>query len=648
MTCILVLLYLCNQTSSLEAMQKYMRGSECYAEGDYVEALRIYNDVIAMDSTLHEVYATYGMALVQVGLVDSAQRMYERLIERYPDDHAIHYNLALIYMSSNDFKKALSSVNEAIKLNDEEAAYFFTRASINLHYPRRYSEIVNDLHKALELQPGMYSAAISLAEVLIELGNEGEAIEVLENVYSFRPMTVYDVYMHGKVSELLSKWEAALSCFMEIYNTNPNYSDVRLEIAQCYQMLNDSVNAERFLQEAANEEQSVYAYCELGRLYKEKGDFGRALHMYQCALQHTPDSADVYVYIASLYYVKDDFDSAFIWSRHAYENSPQNPKCNLYLGFLNFLCDSVELAKTFTMKALELDSSYAQAWMNLASIYHVCGSEDSADICFTKVRVQPDLADQYCFFGYIFCERMDYIFARRLFRYALKEDSCNTRYLFTLGLICDYMDDYDGALKYYAKTVQIDPRDYVAHENMARIYYEREQYGDAKQSYLNCIREPFEDHLPYFSLATIYIREYKYDSALIMMKEVVAREPDSSHWHSYIGYLHMQLENYDEALKAFHIALNLSPEDSMSMVGVSDVYICTRNYKSAKEAILKCLAKWPGISHLHYSLGIIYSRENDYPNVIKELNRYLELKPNARDREDVMRMINEARRALEQ
>jgi serine/threonine protein kinase/tetratricopeptide (TPR) repeat protein len=139
--------------ASLEAMQAYAQGQELSAQGQFEEALALYEMAVASDPEFGRAYAgmgvvygnlrqeakaeeSYQKALKNLDRMSERERYrtlggyyllvshnYEKAIENYqtlvdlfPADGVGHSNLAFAYLSVRDFKKAVASGGEAVAL----------------------------------------------------------------------------------------------------------------------------------------------------------------------------------------------------------------------------------------------------------------------------------------------------------------------------------------------------------------------------------------------------------------------------------------------------------------------------------------------------------------------------------------------------
>ena len=100
------------------------------------------------------------------------------------------------------------------------------------------------------------------------------------------------------------------------------------------------------------------------------------------------------------------------------------------------------------------------------------------------------------------------------------------------------------------------------------------------------------------------------EGALSRLKRAVKRQPPYAPAYHELGYLHMSLENYDEAIEALRRGLEIAPMMPQLFVQLGEVFLRRRSYGNAKVAFARALEIAPhstdalfGLAKAHQSLG---------------------------------------------
>lgn len=92
------------------------RKAECYYElGDYGEALKIYNELLAIKKDA-SIYDYRGDVYLKLGQYDKAISDYNKFLKSYPESKGIYYRLGIAYKEKGDKDTALEMLERALKL----------------------------------------------------------------------------------------------------------------------------------------------------------------------------------------------------------------------------------------------------------------------------------------------------------------------------------------------------------------------------------------------------------------------------------------------------------------------------------------------------------------------------------------------------
>lgn len=192
-------------------------------------------------------------AAIERGDYPTAINLLEKLVEQYPDNHIVHFQLAYAYTMSNQWQPA------------EE------------HY-----------RKALEIEPQFYEATLNLGLLLARQQHYQEAFTFLEKAKNLRPQA-YEPYYHlGQVCEALQRWQCAEDAFKTALKLRPHDPVLHFRLGEVYiseSKLNDGLST---LEEALKLDPDLQAHVlRLAQQWDEKGDSKVAVALYRL-VKHDP------------------------------------------------------------------------------------------------------------------------------------------------------------------------------------------------------------------------------------------------------------------------------------------------------------------------------------------------------------------------
>lgn len=180
-------------------------------------------------------------------------------------------------------------------------------------------------------------------------------------------------------------------------------------------------------------------HYQIGRALENSGDLARAIEAYQTALKFKPDYFQARYHLGTAIIRQGAVLSGIREYELAFQNAPefrdQNP-ANKFAGtstqaqarkyakafLLQALNANAENEKmSYSKKALAADSTYADAYNQLALAFFHSGQEDSAAINYWwAIYYDPFHAEAWNNLGYIFSKNDDHLTAIRLYKNAIK------------------------------------------------------------------------------------------------------------------------------------------------------------------------------------------------------------------------------------
>jgi len=193
--------------------------------------------------------------------------------------------------------------------------------------------------------------------------------------------------------------------------------------------------------------------------------------------------------------------------------------------------------------------------------------------------------------------------------------------------------DPQQALDYCSKAISLKPEQPSPYYNIgtalmllgsnekAVTYLEKSiTLTDAKNPYLS---------IEYANICMARLNLKQTDSAIEDCQKALQLDPDSklAHGNLGIGYTHKGM--YQEALTEFQKDMALNPDTpSTSYTNIGYIYIQLKQYQQAVNTLQKAIEQDPKNIVGQYNLGIAYLDLKDYPNAISHLEKTLQLDPN--------------------
>ncbi len=117
-----------------------------------------------------------------------------------------------------------------------------------------------------------------------------------------------------------------------------------------------------------------------------------------------------------------------------------------------------------------------------------------------------------------------------------------------------------------------------------------------------------------------------FDTAIELLKKVVADDPKHKSAWMDLGRAYMVLRQSDKAVEAFKKQAELNPYDEYAFSSIGWAYTADRKYDQAAEAFQKAIEINPLSLYAHAALGSMYQESHAYDKAVPELEKAVSLK----------------------
>lgn len=174
-----------------------------------------------------------------------------------------------------------------------------------------------------------------------------------------------------------------------------------------------------------------------------------------------------------------------------------------------------------------------------------------------------------------------------------------------------------------------DDRD--ANINLAEIYYGRQDYNQAIQYYNKVVEIDPQFKNAYNTLGYCYANIGDYDKAIQSMKKYIIQAPAEPNPYDSMGEIYSYKGDFKNAEKQFKKANKLNENLMFSRLHLGNVYLDKGEYKKALKQFQKSLEKASGsteIANVHTNIGLTQWRLGKNEEAIINLKKSLEYRDN--------------------
>jgi tetratricopeptide (TPR) repeat protein len=191
-------------------------------QGRTAEAIKHYQEALAINPNYSEVINNLGTALLDQGRLDEAAKYYHRAIEIYPGFAEAYNNLGILLTKQGQAAEAIEYYRKSIELNPNRAEFYNNFGNL-LATQGQPPQAIEQFQKALEVEPDNAKVRYNLANVLTAQGRRDEAIEQFQQVLKQMPDSIHARYQLGLLLQSQGRFAPAVAQLQKVLELDPKH-----------------------------------------------------------------------------------------------------------------------------------------------------------------------------------------------------------------------------------------------------------------------------------------------------------------------------------------------------------------------------------------------------------------------------------------
>ena len=247
-------------------------------------------------------------------------------------------------------------------------------------------------------------------------------------------------------------------------------------------------------------------------------------------IQFEPEDAQAYFELGRIYRERGEYEMAEKTLKKANEIDEGYPQIHNELGAVYLKEERFDDAMRAFRKAILLDPSFADAYYNLGNLYERLNEYDKATESYRKaIESNPQFANAYNNLGIVLDERGEINEAIDMYLKAIEANPTLALSYNNLGVSFLKISKFYEAIESFKKAIELDNTYFKAHYNLANAYVKIDIHKDAIRQYLKCIEIDPEVPEPFFNLGLIYSAKLHDNShAMKYWKKYIELRPTSA------------------------------------------------------------------------------------------------------------------------
>lgn len=471
--------------------------------------------------------------------IGAANPQNEKKALEYLEKARIAHEKYLLGQSNTDLQQAIDSYIDAVKYDPTISETYYRLASLMWEQGQiSINSAIEQCQTAISIEPKNPNAHL-YAGYFMQLAQDYNQAEK-----EFKSAIHLSGLNSGRSRMIMSQ-----SLLTKINSQRVNFSDY---LKFVYYFLSGSVmlawdkNTIKMFYKNMSKDMSVFSYNTVGRFFEEIKMYESAKKTYEKAIERTYNSELFYNKIGDLAYKNNDIETTAQNYRKVLEINPLNRSVLVKLATVlqNYFPERTEEAIDCYERLLEFDIDTAQIYYELGHLY----------------MSKEDKLNSVC-----------------AFKLALEKDPQNPFYNNSLAYAYAKAELYDDAIEHYQKAISLNPDSEwtsIVCQALGAIYAGNKGNIEAAVSTYQAgiILDPKNYDL-YIALGDTYMASYDTDKAIHAYCDAVTLYPEEERGYAKLGVALWEKEYLEEALVAYHKAVEINPNNAFSQNNLGILYL---------------------------------------------------------------------------
>lgn len=322
-----------------------------------------------------------------------------------------------------------------------------------------------------------------------------------------------------------------------------------------------------------------------------------------------------------------DYKSAATNFEKAIKISPKDATALFYLANCYDNLNRLSDAESYYIKVLEIRENYIDAYKNLCIICMKTGKENNAIEYAMKAK---EIAPQDYTFDYligtayvalkIYNKGIEYLEA------ALALNPEHFQIYNNLGTAYLLVGSREKAIDCYKKAIKIRPEDAISYYNIGSIYQIQNKHEQACDYFEKAYHlDNQENYL--ISLALSELKSMQLEKAAKHYKALAILHPEKDSFQYNLASCYELMRDFQSAINIMKLLLARNPKSITMAQKLANLYIETRNFRQAKDLYDSIILKASPSSEVLYQYAILSTQLYDTGTAEKIFKKVIKMNP---------------------
>jgi len=350
-------------------------------QGRYEEAIAALRPVAASNPELMEVRLNLAQALARSGQpeqTDEGEQIYRDLLADHPNRLEIYEDLTTVLINGGRYDEALSVYNQGLMLAPRWVNGMAGKGQVLLGLHRN-TEAESVLREALQENPRHSRVNLAYGQLLFQAQRVAESLPYLKTAVNLEPENADAALSLAFALQKMGRTKAALLVLQKCLDTGQQRPELLAEKGALLLHLNQAQDAVAPLQMAWQlGGDNIMVMGNLGLALAIDGDLPAAISVFEKIVALQPELADGHAQLGAMYAQLGNMGKAEKALKRALKSDPANAAILVNLGQVHMMKNQQQEARQDFLAALKVDPQYVPALYQLGAWEDRAGNHQEA------------------------------------------------------------------------------------------------------------------------------------------------------------------------------------------------------------------------------------------------------------------------------
>jgi tetratricopeptide (TPR) repeat protein len=548
----------------------------------------------------------------------------QRLDPRRPD---IPLQLGSLYAQQGDYANATTALQQARDLDPTapEPYVSLARVQVAQGQPKAAIDTLNGL---LASSPGYYPAYDQMNTLYTGMNDTASAQSTLERAVAVAPQTPSDHLWRGKFLKTLGRLDQA-EAELRIAGQDPQLWEAHLQLGQLLLAANRGPEAlTEFQTVLASQPDNETALLEAGRLLVLAGSQDDAQRLFERLTAVAPSNVDGHLDLLQLLLTKGDTPRAIAEGKAAAAIDDKRSDSHYYLGLAYESARDWHNASGEYAAATQRDPQNFQAFISLCkSLFKEDRYQESIATAGAALALRSDSPEPYRWKTQSQLALGQTEDATTTLESLLNLAGSDPDALAIAARVSSARGDVPKALDYARQASTIDPSNPAGQQALGDVELAAKRPSDALAAYSSTAEmgDAQSQALALTGEGRAYSLLGDNQKAAQLLIAASQEDPSAAEPYFYLGGLYVSANRWDDALQAYHRAVELRPNWPIALYYLGEAYLQRKDLQNAQAAFAKAVNYDPNMVQAWFGLGISERDRGQSSEAIQALSKATQL-----------------------